>query len=110
MPSSSSLFLPDNISEILQRTLEVFRKADQKAQKGIIKDAAKDTLPAGGNMKDHKKVSHGIFLPWSTYFCFEFLDGETMVLQPWKKKKTKGQSDLCEEVEREPGCWALEKG
>jgi hypothetical protein len=57
MDSSSSPSLPENIVEVLEGTLEEFRKAGQKERKAIIKTSAKDTLPDGGNMQKHKNVS-----------------------------------------------------
>lgn len=108
MPSPSSL--PANVTEVLERTLEEFREADKKGRKVIIKTLAKDTLPGGGDLQKHKKVST-FYIYFIVYSIGDnIVDGERMVLQPWKKTKSQGQSHLCEEVELEPGCRVHEKG
>ena len=59
MPSASTL--PENITKTLEESLEEFRDADRKQRKAIIKREAQNTLPAGGNVQQHKQV--GLLYP-----------------------------------------------
>jgi hypothetical protein len=53
--------LPQATLDILQSSLEDFRKASKRERRAIISKCSKETLPAGSKKSDatqHKQVSH----------------------------------------------------